>query len=115
MNLLENCKHMGKYLIRELAKLGEAYAHIQNPRGLGLMCAFDLHTKNMRDHLHARMLERGLITMGTGKNGIRIIPPYIVSKREIDEAIGVIADAMDAEIKKHKLSKECLGTGEHTS
>jgi 4-aminobutyrate aminotransferase len=114
-NLLENCKHMGKYLVRELAKLGETYAYIRNPRGLGLMCAFDLHTKRTRDHLHARMLERGLITMGTGKKGIRIIPPYIVSKKEIDQAIGVIADAMEAEIKKHDLSKECLGTGEHTS
>jgi 4-aminobutyrate aminotransferase len=114
-NLLENCRYMGKYLVKELAKLGETYAYIRNPRGLGLMCAFDLQTKRTRDHLHARMLERGLVTMGTGKKGIRLIPPYIVSKKEIDEAIGVIADAMEAEIKKHDLSKECLGTGEHTS
>lgn len=113
--LLENCTRMGEYLVSELEKLGEETPHIMNVRGLGLMCAFDLHTKKVRDHLHARMLEGGLVTLGTGHKGIRVIPPYIVTKSEIDEAICVIADAMDAEIKKHKISRECLGTGEHTS
>jgi 4-aminobutyrate aminotransferase len=113
--LLDNCTRMGKYLVRELEELGKTYQHIVNPRGLGLMCAFDLHKKEVRDHLHARMLERGLITLGTGHSGIRLIPPYIVTKSEIDDAIGVIADSFEAEIKKHKLPRECLGTGEHTS
>jgi 4-aminobutyrate aminotransferase len=113
--LLENCTRMGDYLVKELEKLGEENPHIINARGLGLMCAFDLHTKEVRDHIHARMLERGLVTLGAGHKGIRLIPPYIVSRSEIDEAICVIDDSLDAEIKKHKISKECLGTGEHTS
>jgi 4-aminobutyrate aminotransferase len=113
--LLENCTLMGNYLVGELNKLGKEESRILNARGLGLMCAFDLHTKEVRDHLHARMLERGLVTLGAGHNSIRLIPPYIVTKSEIDEAIGVISDSLDSEIKKHKISKECLGTGEHTS
>jgi 4-aminobutyrate aminotransferase len=113
--LLENCKRMGKYLVSQLEKLGNTYPYIVNPRGLGLMCAFDLKTKEIRDHLHARLLERGLVTLGTGHSGIRLIPPLIVTKSEIDEAMEVIADALEAEIKKHKISKACLGTGEHPS
>jgi 4-aminobutyrate aminotransferase len=113
--LLDNCKRMGNYLVRELKKLRKDYPHIVNPRGLGLMCAFDLHDKDVRDHMHARMLERGLVTLGTGHSGIRLIPPFIVTKSEIDEAMEVIADSMEAEIKKHKISKVCLGTGEHPS
>jgi 4-aminobutyrate aminotransferase len=113
--LLENCTKMGNYLVNELKKLEMTCQHIENPRGLGLMCAFDLHTKEMRDHMHARMLERGLVSLGAGHNSIRLIPPYIVTKKEIDEAILVIGQSYEAEIKKHKISKECLGTGEHTS
>jgi 4-aminobutyrate aminotransferase len=113
--LLDNCRRMGAYLVGELEKLGKENPHIVNVRGLGLMCAFDLHTKEVRDHMHARMLERGLVTLGTGHSGIRVIPPYIVTKSEIDEAVAVISDSIEAEIKKHKISRECLGTGEHTS
>ncbi len=92
--LLSNCTRMGKYLVRRLGELG-----VLNPRGLGLMCAFDMPGKRKRDQLVERMLQNGLVTLGAGRETVRLIPPYIISEEEIDEAVSIIEKSL-AEAKK---------------
>ena len=99
--LLSNCTKMGDYLVKQLKELADKHPKVLNPRGLGLMCAFDMPTKKSRDHLAEHLLKKGLVALGAGRQSIRLIPPYIVNEREIDEAISII-DGSLVEIHKEK-------------
>ena len=56
----------------------------------GLMIAFDLPSKGMRDNLIIECLKNGLVLLGCGERTIRVIPPYIISEKEADEGIDII-------------------------
>ncbi len=92
--LLSRCTRMGKYIVKQLQELGEEHNRIIAPRGLGLMCAFDLPDKKGRDALVERMMRNGLVTLGAGHDSIRLIPPYIVGEKEADEAVAIIRKSL---------------------
>lgn len=85
-NLLNNINSMGNYLIKGLNQI----KNIENIRGRGLMLAFDLKTKNERNNFVIEALKNGLVVLGCGERGVRLIPPYIVSKTEINQALEII-------------------------
>ena len=95
-NLLRNVNNMGNYLIKRLNEI-----NLSNVRGKGLMIAFDLKNENERNNFVIECLKNGLVILGAGKKSVRIIPPYIVSKKEIDEAIDIL-EATNLKIKKPK-------------
>ncbi len=83
--LLQKNTFHGSYLRKGLSDISKiSNIAIQNIRGLGLMNACDLPTKKMRDDLVLQLLKQGVVVLGCGKSGIRLIPPYIVTKIEID-------------------------------
>jgi 4-aminobutyrate aminotransferase-like enzyme len=77
-------------------------------RGLGLMVAVEFVkpgegdgrvpdtalTKRVQADCFARNLL--LLTAGTSVNVIRIIPPLVTTAEEVDRALGIIAEALDA-------------------
>ena len=83
--LLDNINKQGKYLRKRLNEIC-----LENVRGLGLMNAFDLKNKEERNNLVIECLKNGLVLLGCGEKSIRIIPPYIISEKEIDEGINII-------------------------
>ncbi len=83
--LLSNINRIGYYLKKSLDDLG-----LENVRGKGLMLAFNLKDKNTRNNLVIESLKNGLVLLGCGEKGIRIIPPYIISKEEVNKAIEII-------------------------
>lgn len=87
--LLHKNRKNGEYLKKRLNELS-----LINVRGLGLMVAFDLQTKEIRDNLVIELLKNGLVVLGCGKKGIRLIPPYIVTEKEIDQAVDIIEKAV---------------------
>ncbi len=82
--LLEKNEKHGKYFRKRLVELAEHNSNVQNIRGLGLMNAFDLPSKKMRDDIVLQLLKQGVIVLGCGKQGIRLLPPYIVRSEEMD-------------------------------
>ena len=106
--LLSHNKRMGKYLVRALKDL-----NVLEPRGLGLLCAFDLPTAKMRDNVVLEMISKGVVVLAAGERSIRLIPPYIVSEKEIDIAVDILDQAVSNVSKKgfvHK-GKVCEITG----
>ncbi|MDP3917144.1 MAG: aminotransferase class III-fold pyridoxal phosphate-dependent enzyme [Nanoarchaeota archaeon] len=95
--LLSKNTRNGKYILK---LLNESNSIISNPRGLGLMCAFDLPTAKMRDDVVIESLNNGLVILGCGKSGIRLIPPFIINKTEIDEAFKILNKAIEKCSKK---------------
>jgi 4-aminobutyrate aminotransferase len=64
------------------------------PRGLGLMLAFDMNTQAARDNLIAECALRGLLVLGCGVKSIRLVPPYILEKEDADAGMEVLESAL---------------------
>jgi len=86
--VLENCQQMGDYLRQKLEGLADRYSFIKEIRGLGLILGMEL-TLEGADIVNTA-LERGLLINCTVGNVLRFLPPLIVSKEEIDEAMEIL-------------------------
>lgn len=97
-HLLDNARVQGDYLLQRLRELAERHAEIGDVRGLGLMTATefvrDRTSKEpapaFRDRVLDEAVARGLILLGCGRSSIRYIPPLVVRREEIDEAIEIL-------------------------
>ncbi len=87
--LVHRAERMGAYLGKRLRELP-----VLNERGLGLMRAVDLPTVKTRNDVVISALKRGLVLLKCGEKGIRFIPPLIVGKEEIDEAMTLFGIAV---------------------
>ncbi|MDD5677863.1 MAG: aspartate aminotransferase family protein [Kiritimatiellae bacterium] len=91
-NLLQHASDLGARLRKGLQALVEKYPkHLAEVRGLGLMLGLVL-TATAKP-LEDKLMEMGLITLATGKQVIRFLPPLTVKPGEVDEALDMIADA----------------------
>ncbi|MGV8142084.1 MAG: aminotransferase class III-fold pyridoxal phosphate-dependent enzyme [Candidatus Pacearchaeota archaeon] len=84
--LLARNTKMGAKIVSGLRKIDS----IDNVRGRGLMIGFDLPDSRIRDTFVIEALKKGLIVLGAGDHSIRVIPPYIIDQKEIDEGLRVI-------------------------
>ena len=95
-NLIKNAEIQGEYLRKGLEDIQQKHPDVvSNARGLGLMCAFDLPTPNIRDELRKKFYKNGLIVIGCGSTTIRFRPPLIISEEEVDEALGIIENTLN--------------------
>jgi L-lysine 6-transaminase len=84
--LVENANAVGKFLLSELSNLGSI--KVSGTRGLGLMCAFDLPTKQIRDtFIKDALNKQNLLLFGCGEKTIRLRPSLIFSKENVIEFI----------------------------
>ncbi len=96
-----NSTRMGAHLIEGLKELQAEYPIIGDVRGRGLMIgvefgAFDQPDKEVTKAVQQACLDRDLLllTCGTFDNVIRWIPPLVVNEGQIDEALGLFAEAL---------------------
>ncbi len=87
-------REMGSYLARR----AEASVGVEKVRGQGLLLALELSPaalggRTAKD-IATACLDRGLIVNGVTPTALRLAPPYIVTKQQIDEAIDIISDAI---------------------
>ncbi|HYN88054.1 MAG TPA: aminotransferase class III-fold pyridoxal phosphate-dependent enzyme [Ardenticatenaceae bacterium] len=103
--LVEHAAGMGAHLLSRLRELQDDFSTIGDVRGLGLMVGTEL----MRDgqpagdfakHVVADALEQGLmlLTCGTDNNVIRWIPPLVVTRQQLDEAVDIFAASLDRHV-----------------
>ncbi len=97
-DLLENARIQGSLLLSEITKIANEYPDIvSNPRGLGLMCAFDLPDKNKRNLFKQRLFDEKFLVLGCGNQGIRFRPHLIVTGDEIQMGIDIIRKVLLSE------------------
>ncbi len=93
-NLLENTRITGKHLLDELGRLSlEFPGIINNVRGRGLFCAFDI-VNNKRNEFRSYCFDNGLIILGCGENSIRFRPPLNINIQELDEGLDIVKKAL---------------------
>ncbi|MFT8874458.1 aspartate aminotransferase family protein [Bifidobacterium aquikefiri] len=85
-----NARRMGAYLMEGARTL----PHIREVRGMGLLVGFEFDSSvNALDVKH-EALRRGLLTTAIGTSIIRVVPPLIVTRFHIDEALSILRDAI---------------------
>jgi acetylornithine aminotransferase/acetylornithine/N-succinyldiaminopimelate aminotransferase len=67
---------------------------ISDVRGAGLIAGIEL-TRDAQSTINAA-LDRGLLVNRTSANVVRLLPPYVVTTADIDEALRVLGDAIVA-------------------
>lgn len=89
--LVENARRQGELLLAELQELaGDFPGTISNPRGRGLMCAFDAPDTLTRDQLVKACFGEKLLLVGCGERSIRFRPHLTVTAGEIGQGIGIL-------------------------
>jgi L-lysine 6-transaminase len=93
--LVDNARVVGGYLLKRLHEIQiEFPKHVENARGIGLFCSFDLRNPSMRNDLRKKAMKRGLVILGSGERSIRFRPPLIITKQQIDEGVNIIRGSL---------------------
>lgn len=90
--LVDHAKETGDYLLNLVNTLCERKPTCSNPRGMGLMVAFDLPSAKHRDDLVRKLLKRQVLILGCGEKSIRFRPHLNVSREELDKALSIITE-----------------------
>ena len=86
---LSNVIALGEYFEGELLKIKEKFPNIiEDIRGKGLLKGVKLKVDNLK--FMNLLFENKLLVVKASENVIRLLPPLIVNKSEIDEAISII-------------------------
>jgi len=91
-NLLENVKKQGEYLQKLLSGLKEEFPIIKDVRGIGLMLGVELTSS--ASEIVKKCLEKGLFLVGAGPDVVRFVPPLVVQREDIDEAVKIFKNAL---------------------
>lgn len=87
-DILSNVKKMGAYLYEKLEELTKKYDMIKAHRGVGLMQGLEC-TQPVNELIN-HAVDQGLLLINAGTQIIRLIPPLIVSKEDIDHMIEIL-------------------------
>ena len=94
-NLLVHITEVGKYLLSQLEILQlEFPTLIERARGLGLMCAFDFKSTELRNQFLHECYKNKLIQLGCGAKSVRFRTPLIVTNDELDEGLKIIRNVL---------------------
>ena len=89
--LSQRAAEMGTYLLAELNKIESPL--IRGVRGLGLMVGIEIKQK-VAPYLSA-LTERGVLALPAGMTVIRLLPPLVITKEQIDEVVKVLVDILE--------------------
>lgn len=101
-DLNKKSEQMGQYMIGRFNKMKEKYDVIGDVRGLGMSIAVDLvkDRDTMEKNYEAaakvcfRCIEKGLILIFVGQSALRIQPPLVITKEQVDKALNIIEESI---------------------
>lgn len=93
--LVDNARDVGDYFQGKLRKMRNSGLPIEEVRGLGLMIAVQF-TGTIAKTVAEVCLEKGLIVNSIGESITRFVPPLIITKKDVDLAVDIFTDAINA-------------------
>lgn len=91
--LCDNATRVGAHFLAELRGALAGLPIVSDVRGLGLMIGIELASHEIADKVANRCWEKGLLVLECGKKAIRMSPPLVVTREQVDEAVRVFAEA----------------------
>jgi predicted acetylornithine/succinylornithine family transaminase len=96
--LLSHVERVGAHLREGLAELSTRIPGLTGARGMGLLAGVGVDPKVID---RAANIERcrnlGLLLTQAGSDALRLTPPYIVSRSQVDDALGILERALNGE------------------
>ena len=93
--MIENAAETGPYFLDELKKIKSSI--IKEIRGRGLMIGIELYRDAEGAGTYCeKLMKRGLLCKETHENIIRIAPPLVITREEIDWALERIESVLTA-------------------
>jgi len=97
-----NAAAVGEYFMARLRDLKARYPVIGDVRGKGLMIGMELITdpttkapaRALSDAVLTRAYHQGLLLLGCGLSTVRFIPPLMIGRAHVDEAMGMLEGAL---------------------
>ncbi|MCX8110726.1 MAG: aspartate aminotransferase family protein [Syntrophorhabdaceae bacterium] len=80
--IVKNCNNMGRYLYEGLMGLKNKFPFIKDIRGMGLILGIELSING--DDILKEFIKEGVILNCTKGNILRLLPPLIITKDDID-------------------------------
>ncbi len=96
--LLPHIQQMGGYFRMKLEELAKRYEFIKEVRSRGLMIGVELSIPGKQIVLDA--IEAGLLVNCTHDTVLRLLPPYIITEKEIDRGIRILDKVFKAAAKQ---------------
>lgn len=87
-NLPERAAKMGRYFMEKLNDLRNRYKIVREVRGLGLMIGIELRFDVLNVLLNS--MDQGVLLLDAGRNILRLLPPLVIKKDQIDTVISVL-------------------------
>lgn len=100
--LLPHIQQMGDYFRAKLDDLRKRYKFIQEVRGRGLMIGIELNIPGKEIVLDA--IQEGLLINCTHETVLRLLPPYIITQKEIDRGIRLLNKVFKAAAQRSRAS-----------
>lgn len=92
-DITSHVSNMGRYMAESLGHLKSKYKNISDVRGLGLLQALEFNDDVAADVVTACNKE-GILINPVKPNAIRLMPPLIITKQEIDEGLSRLESAI---------------------
>lgn len=113
--LIEKSEEMGNYIKARFNELKKEHELIGDVRGKGLLIGVDLvsdrETKQRAEKEAAKVCwrcwEKGLILTFFSKSVLRIAPPLVITKKEVDIALDIIEESIK-DVEEGKISDQVL-------
>ena len=88
---------MGKYFLESMKHVH--HPEIKEVRGQGLFCSIEFHKPGSGKLFAKESLKHGLATKDTKDTIVRLAPPLIIKKEQMNQAIDAIRKTTDAIFK----------------
>ncbi|BDG34787.1 acetylornithine transaminase [Saccharococcus caldoxylosilyticus] len=87
-DFLQDVQEKGTYFLAKLQEALEELEFVKEVRGLGLLVGIECHgdIANLLPAIH----EKGLLVLSAGPNVVRLLPPLIVTKEQLDQAVQIV-------------------------
>lgn len=98
-----NAAQMGEYAMKRLAEWPRKHPLVGHVRGLGLMIGIELvksqETRETNPEARKKIIERayelGVLLLGCGESTVRLMPPLVVERDQMDFALDVLERCID--------------------
>lgn len=91
--ILDNVNEVGPYLKEKLYELKEQYDFVKDVRGAGLMLGMELDRPVAPYIVKAQ--EKGLMLINAGQYIIRMVPPLVITRQNVDDMIAILKDCLE--------------------
>ena len=92
-DIAENAREVGGYLLNGMRSLKQRFSVIKDVRGCGLLSAMEFGS-DISQPVVTACLERGLLVNRLKPNALRFMPPLVITKKDVDEALSILEESL---------------------